>query len=65
MFFLPCKDLPVVKCDHPVEIFRMPWLMGDHDDGLTEITVKVPEQFKDLPRCCGIEVGATFNSPPA
>jgi hypothetical protein len=40
MFFLPCKNLTVLERDHPVEIFRMPWLMGDHDDSLTEILLK-------------------------
>ncbi|MFA5348405.1 MAG: hypothetical protein WC294_09725 [Methanoregula sp.] len=58
--FSSAHGLPVLERDHPVKIFRMPRFVGDHDNGLAGIPVQVPEQFKDLPRCCGIEVCAGF-----
>jgi hypothetical protein len=38
----------------------MPRFVGYHGNGLAEIMVQIPEQFKDLARCNGVEVGAGF-----
>ncbi len=53
-------DDPIFHGDDPVKVLLVPFLVGDHDDGLVEIPVQLPEQVEDHLRVPGVQVGTGF-----